>query len=134
VFLSPPRFAKSTIAVSDRPLRLRKTQRLRRESEFGQVRERGRVVRGNLFSLTVLKKENAALMRAAIIASRKLGGAVVRNRVRRRLREIVRLHQHEVAGGTWMVIIARPSAASSTYRDLEQEWLHLAKRASILSA
>jgi ribonuclease P protein component len=120
--------------MSARALRFRKTQRLRRESEFGQVRERGRVVRGNLFSLAVLKNKDPGPMRTGIVTSRKIGGAVVRNRVRRRLREIVRVHQHEVAAGTWLVIIARPSAATSTYQHLEQEWLRLAQRASILSA
>ena len=59
---------------------------------------------------------------------------MVRNRVRRRLREIVRHHQHEILGGTWIVTIARAKAARVTYRQLEDEWLRLAKRASILAA
>lgn len=42
--------------------------------------------------------------------SRKVGNAIVRNRLRRRLREIVRLHQAELAG--WdVVVVARPTAA-----------------------
>jgi ribonuclease P protein component len=72
-------------------------------------------------------------MRAGFITSRKVGGAVARNRVRRRLREIVRRHQHELAGNAWIVTIASPRAARSSYRALEDEWLRLAKRASILA-
>ncbi|HET9418340.1 MAG TPA: ribonuclease P protein component [Chthoniobacterales bacterium] len=120
--------------MPQRSLKFRKTQRLTRESEFRQVRQRGRIARGNLFTLGLLQNESAAPVRAGIITSRKLGRAVVRNRVRRRLREIIRRHQYEVAAGTWMVIIARPSAARVSYQRLEEEWLRLAKRASILSA
>ena len=61
-----------------------------------------------------------------------VGGAVVRNRVRRRLREIVRRHQHELRQGVWFVIIARYEAATASYDALEDEWLRLARRASIL--
>ena len=57
-----------------------------------------------------------------------------RNRVRRRLREIVRKHQHEILKGKWIVTIARASAAKASYEQLEGEWLRLAKRASILAA
>jgi len=120
--------------MPQRSLKYPKRQRLTRESEFRQVRERGRLARGDLFSLALLNDESAAPVRAGIITPRKVGRPVVRNRVRRRLREIVRRHQHEVAAGTWMVIIARPSATIASYQRLEQEWLRLAKRASILIA
>jgi ribonuclease P protein component len=66
------------------------------------------------------------------VTSKRIGGAVVRNRVRRRLREIVRLHQQRLRNGLWIVTIARPPAANATYRALEDEWLRLADRASIL--
>jgi ribonuclease P protein component len=48
------------------------------------------------------------------------------------MREAVRLHQHALRDGLWLVLIARPAAAKATYAQLEHEWLRLAKRASIL--
>lgn len=87
-----------------------------------------------MLTLAVLSSQKADTFRTGIITSRKNGHAVVRNRIRRRLREIVRRHQHDVAAGIWIVIIAQPGAASSTYQRLEDEWLRLAKRASILTA
>ena len=72
-------------------------------------------------------------MRAGFITSRRVGGAVTRNRIRRRLREIVRHHQHELVGNSWIVLIASRRAADATYQALEDEWLRLAKRASILA-
>jgi ribonuclease P protein component len=67
------------------------------------------------------------------VTSKRVGGAVVRNCVRRRLRDIVRRHQHGLRAGLWMVVIARPAAANATYRALEDEWLRLTKRAFILA-
>jgi ribonuclease P protein component len=82
--------------------------------------------------LSVVPVENSRPWRAGFVTSRRLGGAVVRNRVRRRLREIVRQHQHELREGFWIVLVARSDAAKANYQQLEQEWLRLARRASIL--
>jgi ribonuclease P protein component len=117
-----------------RSFAFRKIQRLTHESEFQRVRQSGRSFHGNLLTLAVLNVDQPDASRTGIITSRKIGPAVVRNRARRRLREIVRRHQHEVAGSKWIVIIARGSGASATYQQLEDEWLRLAKRASILTA
>jgi ribonuclease P protein component len=57
---------------------------------------------------------------------------VVRNRVRRRLREIVRRHQHELVSGIWMVVIARSPAAGANSEMLQNEWLKLGRRGGIL--
>jgi ribonuclease P protein component len=70
--------------------------------------------------------------RFGIITSRRVGNAVTRNRVRRRLREIVRLNYRRLATDSWLVLIARRAAAEASYRLLEQEWLRLAERTSIL--
>src|SRR6266542_3885643 len=79
-----------------------------------------------------LAVDNSGLCRVGFITTRRLGGAVVRNRVRRRLREIVRRHQHDLRQDFWIVIIARRDAAHASYRGLEDEWLRLARRAFIL--
>ena len=82
--------------------------------------------------LNVVTVENSGPCRAGFIASHRVGGAVVRNRVRRRLREIVRHHQHALREGFWIVLVARRDAAEANYHALEHELLRLAKRASIL--
>jgi ribonuclease P protein component len=115
-----------------RDLSFPKAKRLTRPAEFGRVRKEGRAVRGNLISIGVLL-EAGKTFRAGFITSRKVGGAVERNRVRRQLREIVRKHQHEIVDLAWIVTIASPGAARATYRALEAEWLRLATRASILA-
>ena len=75
-----------------------------------------------------------AMARAGFITSKQVGAAVVRNRTRRRLREIFRKHQHEIRAGIWIVTIASARATPETFRALEDEWLRLARRASIFVA
>jgi len=82
--------------------------------------------------LNVMPVENSAPWRAGFVTLTRLGGAVIRNRVRRRLREVVRQHQQDLRQGFWFVIIARYEAATASYGALEDEWLRLARRASIL--
>lgn len=67
------------------------------------------------------RKEN----RLGITVSTKVGKAVVRNRVRRRLREIYRLHQGELSCGWDLVVVARVRAAHVPYAVLERDFLKL---------
>ena len=109
-----------------------KTRRLTRDSDFERVKREGQSERGKLMVLGAFAVKNSGRPRAGFAVSRRLGSAVVRNRVRRRLREIVRTHQHDLRDNMWIVLIARRAAANAGYRALEDEWLRLAKRASIL--
>jgi ribonuclease P protein component len=84
--------------------------------------------------LSVLDADDTTHFRAGFVTSRAIGRAVARNRVRRRLREIVRKHQNEIRKGIWLVTIARSAGANATGAQLEGEWLRLAGRASILAA
>ncbi len=114
-------------------LTLSKAKRLTSAREFTRIREQGSVFRGALLTIGVINDMETTGFRAGFITSRRVGDAVRRNRVRRRLREIVRKRQCEFCGQIWFVTIARPGAAQATYSALEDEWLRLAKRASILA-
>ena len=109
-----------------------KTRRLTHRSEYERVKRNGITQRGKLLMLNAMPLGNSDPWRAGFVTSGRLGGAVVRNRVRRRLREVVRRHQNELRQGVWFVIIARQEAATASYGVLEDEWLRLARRASIL--
>ena len=79
-----------------RVLSFAKSQRLTRASEFERVKQEGCGQRGKLMLLAALSVQNAGASRAGFVTTRRLGNATVRNRVRRRLREIVRRHQHDL--------------------------------------
>jgi len=114
-------------------LRFGRDRRLSLSAEFVRVRTEGRAQRGAFLILGVLEAADGPPFRAGFVTSKRIGSAVVRNRVRRRFREIVRKHQHAVRTGIWFVLIARPAASKATYIALEDEWLRLATRASILA-
>jgi ribonuclease P protein component len=120
-----------------RPRRIRfkfpRTARLIHASEFRLVKASGRSWTGKHLVLAILRREIDAPPRIGIITTRRLGNAVCRNQVRRRIREVFRLNQHRIRRGLWLVTIARPSSAMATFSDLERDWLRLTERASILA-
>ena len=120
--------------ASSNPARFRfpAAWRLKLSREFKRVRDEGRTVRGGLLMFGVLAVDGEKKFRVGLVTSRRLGGATVRNRVRRRLREIVRRNQHALKAGTWLVVIARPAAAQADCAALEREWLRLARRAELV--
>ena len=67
-----------------------------------------------------------------ITVSKKLGHAVVRNRTRRRIREIYRLNEEKFQPGWDIVVVARTKAVDAPFDKLTRSYLHLAKKAGIL--
>jgi len=118
--------------AKERFLAFPKARRLTRKADFEHVKREGSTQRGKFIVLASAKIQGAVETRAGFAVGRHIGSAVVRNRVRRRLREIVRTHQHNVRQQVWIVLIAKSAAATAAYHALEHEWLRLAKRASIL--
>jgi ribonuclease P protein component len=82
----------------------------------------------------LLRTGEALPAKLGLITSRRVGPAVVRNKVRRRLREILRMCRTEIPAGCLVVIIAKSAAAAATFPQLRAEWLLLARRLSILPA
>lgn len=94
-------------------------ERLRANPLFKQVFHEGRSYAEPLVVLHLLKlPDSPARREAGFSVSKKVGVAVVRNRVRRRLREAVRLLLPELPRGFRAVIVARPAAAQANYADL----------------
>ena len=116
------------------PLRIRfpKSARLSRASEIARLKREGISFHGKLVVLSVLKVEPESEIRIGLITSRRVGGAVVRNRVRRRLREIVRSVRPQMQRGWHLVIVARAAAAKAEFAALRADVLFLLQRSAIL--
>lgn len=110
-----------------------KTKRLTLPAEFARVKGQGTTQRGRFLVLGALKVNDEQSFRAGFVTPKHIGGAVVRNRVRRRLRDILRTAQPRLRPGLWLVVVARPYAANASHHQLKDEWLRLAERASILA-
>ena len=107
------------------------SRRLKRHGEFARVKAEGAGQKGRFVVLNVLQTGGNSPSRCGIITGRKIGNAVHRNRVRRRLREIIRCEGEGIVSGLWLVIIARWNATQATMDELRQDWRRCATRAGI---
>ena len=78
------------------------------------------------------RKNGSDENRIGLTVSAKLGHAVVRNRLRRRLREIYRLHESRFQPGWDIVVVARSRAVDAPYQKLEKNYLSLAQSLGLL--
>jgi ribonuclease P protein component len=67
-----------------------------------------------------------------VITGSRIGGAVIRNRARRLIREVFRLHQHALPAGLDLVLVARPSAVGKSFDEVERDFLTLTQKAGLL--
>ena len=78
------------------------------------------------------RKNRTECNRVGITVSKKLGKAHVRNRVRRRFREVYRLNEEKFFSGWDIVVVARSKAVDASFDKLTKSYLSLAKKAGIL--
>lgn len=108
--------------------------RLRRTADIGRVRQEGRRWPHPLVVLFVdTQPEVASPTRFAFAVGRHIGKATQRNRVKRRLREIVRRRGAQIAPGYDCLFVARSGAATATHAELEEAVLQLLKRSGLLT-
>lgn len=85
------------------------------------------------FMVLCLRSGPAAAMRLGVVASRNLGGAVIRNRAKRRLREVFRLCRPRLCGAYDVILLARSGINRASAQDICGEFLRLARQARIVS-
>jgi ribonuclease P protein component len=112
---------------------MKKRFRLRKNSDFQRVRREGRSWTHPLLVLCVLRN-NLGYSRFGFSASKRVGGAVVRNRARRLMREATRLRQATIADGWDMVIIARQPMREADFHQVDRAVEQLLRRARLLEA
>jgi ribonuclease P protein component len=113
-------------------MRLPSNLRMKLARDFARVKSQGSSQAGKFLVLGVLRVEELEEFQFGLITGGKLGNAVVRNRIRRMLREVIRAHRAEIAPGWRMVVIARWRAPKATLAELEHDWLRLARRMNLL--
>jgi ribonuclease P protein component len=99
--------------------------------DFARVRQGGeRLAQGCLIA-NWQRLPVGAPPRLGVVTGRRIGGAVVRARARRLLRESFRRHQHELAQPVDLVLVARNSIAGKKYAEVEKDYLTALKRAGL---
>ncbi len=113
-----------------------KAHRLLTQSDFNRVFKQGKRVSTPEWTLAYRVRPIAPgrsfLPRLGLSVSRKVGGAVQRNRFKRQMREVFRLNQAAWMPGAEMVIIPRKEVAVWSYLELEKRFFNLCERSKVL--
>ncbi len=113
-----------------RTMQLTRRQTMKRASEFAMVRTEGSSDSGRFLVLSTCPLPGGAEAEShfGIITTKRVGHAVTRNLLRRRVREILRAHGDPLARGLYVVLILRNRAALADYAGLEKDFLKLLAR------
>jgi len=112
---------------------MEKRLRLRKNSDFQRVYRKGHSWAHPLLVLYALRND-LGYSRFGFSASKRVGGAVVRNRARRLMREAIRLRQAMIADGWDVVIVARRPMGEANFHQVDQAVEQLLRRARLLKA
>jgi len=113
-------------------LRFGRTARIKQGRDFARVRQQGeRITTGSLIA-NWQPLATAAQSRLGVVTARRLGNAVVRSRARRLLREMFRLHQHELVAPVDLILVARPSIVGKPLAAVEKDFLTTLRKARLL--
>ena len=106
------------------------SESLKKNDQFREVYKNGRSLANKYLVIYVLEN-NLEINRLGISVSKKVGNSVVRHHLARLVRESYRLHEDMFNSGLDIVVIARESANTIGYREMESALLHLMKLHSI---
>jgi len=118
---------------SPKRLGFARSQRLKHGRDFTRTRQEGqRAVLGCLIA-NWRRLPADAKTRLGVVTSKKIGGAVVRNRARRLMREVFRAHQNELTQPVDLVLVARQSIVGRGLAGVEKDFLATMGRAGLLN-
>ncbi len=101
---------------------LARGERIRKSREFAFLYKHGGRWRGRAFTMIFYPGEGPG-SRLAVVASRKVGGAVDRNRVKRRAREVFRRHKGLLDRPWDLIYLARSESARQTWGEFAEEFI-----------
>ena len=109
---------------------MRHTVSLKNNREFRSLYARGKNTAG-LYLALYARKNRYGVTRLGITVSGKLGNAVTRNRIRRRIKEAYRIQEEQIEQGFDIVIVGRSRVIGADFSALRGELLTLCKKMSL---
>jgi ribonuclease P protein component len=107
----------------EEPASFSKHNRISQKKDFDYVLKHGKRFKCTAFTL-IITYNNHPANRLGIRMSKKIGNAVVRNKIKRRLKEIFRLTQHMLKHHLDIVIIPHNAIREKSYHELHEEYIH----------
>lgn len=111
---------------------MRRKLRLRNREDYSRVYRGGRSFANGQFVVYWSKQLKAEPFRVGISASKKVGNAVVRNRMRRLVKEIVRHMEEQIVPHIDFILIVRKPATTMSYAELERSIKHVLRKAGLM--
>lgn len=110
---------------------LRDAYRLKKKSSFDEVYQK-KQSKANYYLICYYKENNLSTSRFGFSISKKIGKANVRNKIKRRLSEIIRLNLVQYKSGYDVILIGRKGIESLSYQELEGHFNHIMKICGLL--
>ncbi|MFD0961754.1 ribonuclease P protein component [Paenibacillus chungangensis] len=111
---------------------MRRSLRLRNREDFSRIYRRGKSFANSQFVVYWSRHQGADPFRLGVSASKKIGNAVVRNRMRRMVKEIVRHQEDKIVPGTDFILIVRNPAVEMNASQMEKSILHVLRKAGLM--
>ena len=106
---------------------------MKKNHEFRRLYAKGKSVAASTL-VVYFRRTGRPITQLGITVSTKVGNAVCRNRIRRRIREIYRLNEERLDKGMDIVVVARNKAAFSDYHRLEKDFVFACTRLGIIDS
>ncbi len=110
---------------------MKNTETLKKHEQFQKVYETGKSY-ANRYLVMYVMENQSDINRIGYTATKKVGNSVIRHHLKRLMRESYRLNEEMFSSGLDIVIVARQSAATANFCEVQSAVLHLAKLHHIL--
>ena len=100
----------------------RPNERIRHKHDFQRIYEQGKKIRSSSFVIYITQDQQRQGRRLGITARKKLGNAVIRNRCKRRVRELFRRNKEIFPPGSDVIVVITQNMIGKRYAELEEEF------------
>ncbi|AIG28926.1 ribonuclease P protein component [Brevibacillus sp. 7WMA2] len=113
---------------------MHRSHRLRKNEEFQKVFQKGKSAANKQFVIYTLENQGQATFRIGISASKKIGNAVTRNKVKRLLKEAIAAIEDRIKPHLDIIVIVRPGVEEMPLASIQGSLMHALKRAKAIKA